>query len=70
MPTMRQKIKKYEGLLHSIQMYAQVTMDHDRLRVLLDQICSWSYAHRAGNGELSDKELQAQIDRAFHKLDT
>ena len=70
MPTMRQKIKKYEGLLHSIQMHAQVTMNHERVRNLIDQICSWSYAHRSGNGEISDKEQQQRIDAAFDKLDT
>ena len=70
MPTMRQKIKKYEGLLHSIQMYAQVTMDHDRLSKLIDQICGWSYAHRSGNGEISDKEQQQRINAAFERLDT
>jgi len=70
MPTMRQKIKKYEALLHRIQMHAQVTMDHDKLSTLIDQICSWSYAHRSGNGEITHKEQQRRINAAFEKLDT
>lgn len=70
MPTMKQKIQKYESLLHSIQMHAQVTMNHDRVAVLIDQICAWSYAHRSGNGEITDKEQQARIDKAFNRLDT
>jgi hypothetical protein len=35
---------------------------------LIGLICSWSYAHRCGNGELSDKEQQAIIDRALQRL--
>jgi hypothetical protein len=70
MPTMRQKIEKYETILHWIQMHAQVTMDHDKLSKLIDQICSWSYAHRSGNGEITYKEQQRRIDAAFDKLGT
>jgi predicted pyridoxine 5'-phosphate oxidase superfamily flavin-nucleotide-binding protein len=70
MPTMKQKIQKYEDVLHQIQMHAQVTMDHDRLRSIIDSICSWSYAHRSGNGEITHKEQQQRIDAAFEKLGT
>ena len=70
MPTMRQKIEKYEMLLHQIQLNAQVVMDHERVRELIDQICSWSYAHRVGNGELTHRQQNRIIQKAFDKLGT
>jgi hypothetical protein len=31
-------------------------------------ICAWSYAHRYGNGELTEEQQQARIDSAFNKI--
>lgn len=67
-PTMHQKVEQYESLLHSIQMAAAVTMNADRVRSLIGNICGWSYAHRCGNGVLSQSERQKLITRAFWKL--
>ena len=63
-----EKIEMYEGLLHDIQLFAEVTMDNEKLKKLISNICSWSYAHRSGNGENSDQEQQAEVDYAFKKL--
>jgi hypothetical protein len=68
MVTLREKVKMYEQLLHTIQMYREVTMDGDKVRQLLDNVGAWSYAHRQGNGELTDKQQQALIDAKFRKL--
>jgi hypothetical protein len=68
MPTLRQKVEMYEKLLHDIQMHAEVTMDGAKVARLIGNICSWSYAHRSGNGELTDKQQQARIDAAFNQL--
>jgi hypothetical protein len=59
--TKAEKLKLLEGVLHRIQLYREVTMDVQRLRILLDTIGDWSYAHRAGNGELSEKEVKRAI---------
>lgn len=67
-PTLREKVKKYEELLHLLQMYAEVCMDRENTGKLISNICSWSYAHRCGNGEYSDREQQQIINRAFYKL--
>ena len=67
-PTLREKVKMYEQLLHDIQLNAEVTMNGDNMRALIGNICSWSYAHRAGNGELSEREQQDRINAAFYKL--
>lgn len=58
----------YEKLLHDIQMYREVVMDGAKVIKLLDNIGNWSYAHRRGNGQLSDEQQQGLIDRAFDKL--
>lgn len=68
MPTMRQKIEKYEHFLHQLNMAASITMDKDRVAELIDQACRWSYAHRIGNGELTDAQQQRIVNAAFDKL--
>jgi len=68
MVTDEQKIKVYEELLHRIQLYAEVTMNVQGINRLIDDICIWSYAHRAGNGVLSEEEIQERIGNAFAKL--
>jgi hypothetical protein len=68
MPTQDEKIIKYEMFLHCLQMYAEVTLDHERVKKLIARACTWSYAHRQGNGELSEAEQCELIDAAFDKL--
>lgn len=66
--TKNEKIKKYEEILHTIQLYAEVTMDEKRLQKLISNICCWSYAHRVGDGFLSESEQEELIERQFDKL--
>lgn len=68
MITQAQKIEKYERLLHLLQMYSSVTLEHEKVRQLLGNICQWSWAHRSGNGELSEEEQRAAVECEFHKL--
>jgi hypothetical protein len=58
----------FRAALHYIQLHAVVTMNSDKVREMIDAICSWSYAHRCGNGEYSEEEQQALIDRSFEKI--
>lgn len=67
-PTLKEKIKVYEDLLHDIQFHSTVTMRHDEVMKLINKINAWSYAHRAGNGEGGEKEQQQRIDAAFWEL--
>lgn len=67
-PSTVEKVYMYEGLLHDIQMFSAVVMDGKKVGKLIDNINSWSYAHRCGNGEYSEEEQQAIIDKAFKKL--
>ena len=42
--------------------------DNDGIKKLLNNADNFSYAHRISNGELSEKEQQQLINKAFWKL--
>lgn len=67
MLTDKEKVAKYEELFHLIQIQ-NIAMNNENIHWLVKNICDWSYAHRLGNGELSDEEQEKVIERAFHKL--
>ena len=62
--TTRQKLGIAERLMHKLQA-TSITCDFDRQRAIVEAICSWSYAHRAGNGELDKVEL---VEYAWKEL--
>lgn len=62
------KIRVYEQFLHSLNMYAAIVMDGQKVKKLIDNACRWSYAHRAGNGELTEEEQDNLITNAFGAL--
>jgi hypothetical protein len=62
------KVEMYEGFLHDIQMYAEVSMSASKMESLIGNACSWSYAHRVGNGIYSDSDQQLKVDNAFNRL--
>ena len=64
----KEKLTVYEDILHALHFARSVTMSHERVLILLDSIGAWSYAHRQGNGELSDEQQQELIERAFNKM--
>lgn len=68
-PTLKEKVAVYESLLHNIQMNAEVNMNEAAIKELIRRVCAWSYAHRSGNGELSEKQQQERIDHAFWRFD-
>ena len=67
--TLKEKVRIYESVFHRIS-YCVTAMNDERIREIVTLIDAWSYAHRAGNGELSEKEQKAQILRALEKLDS
>jgi hypothetical protein len=62
------KVEMYEGLLHDVQMHAEVTLRGDRVSELIANICRWSYAHRVGNGENTEEEQDKMVRKAFERL--
>lgn len=65
---LREKVQVYELMMHKIQMNAAVIMDHEVVGDFINNICRWSYAHRQGNGELSEAEQDNLIRQAFDRL--
>lgn len=63
--SLKEKVAVYEHLFHRIQLAYEVTLDSEQVRQYLDLISAWSYAHRKGNGELSEEEQNQLIDYQF-----
>jgi hypothetical protein len=66
-PTLKDKVKMYEAFLHKISM-ACTCMDNLAIQELVQNADAFSYAHRQGNGMLSDKQQQELINSKFFKL--
>jgi hypothetical protein len=49
-------------------MYAAVTLDQAAIAHALSIICDWSYAHRQGNGELTEEQQAALVRKHFDRL--
>jgi hypothetical protein len=66
-PTLKQKVAQYEAFLNKINMCC-VSGNHKCIAELVENADNWSYAHRCGNGEVSDRQQQQMINNAFWKL--
>jgi len=66
-PTLRQKVEMYENFLHKINLCLTAS-NTNGVGELIQNADNWSYAHRVGNGECSDREQQGYINSAFWKL--
>lgn len=66
-PTLKQKVDQYESFLHKINSFI-VSCNNDGIKELVENADNFSYSHRVGNGELSDKKQQQAINNAFWKL--
>jgi len=67
-PTQKQKIEMYEGLLHDINTFAAIAMNDEMTRKLVRNVCDWSYAHRQGNGEFTQRRQNELINSRFWSL--
>ena len=66
-PKLKEKVAMYEKFLHALNM-GVTCVDNEMVRELVSNADRWSYAHRMGNGELSDREQQQLINVAFWTL--
>lgn len=66
-PTIEEKVRMYEDFLHAINMNI-VCMNNLAIHKLIENADRWSYAHRRGNGMMSEEEQQECIDAAFWRL--
>jgi hypothetical protein len=65
---LREKVKVYEKVFHDIQMFTSITGDMSAMRHAIAIINEWSFAHRSGNGELTEEEQAAHIQKQFERL--
>lgn len=66
-PNQKEKILMYESFLHKINSFI-VSCNNDGIKELVENADNFSYSHRIGNGEPSDREQQKLINNAFWKL--
>jgi hypothetical protein len=66
--TAKQRLAAYEHFFHVISMNC-TAMNNDRIRDAVSLIDNWSYAHRVGNGELSDYETRKMIDKYVKRME-
>jgi hypothetical protein len=66
-PNQKEKILMYESFLHKINSFI-VSCNNDGIKELVENADSWSYCHRIGNGEISDRVQQQLINNSFWKL--
>ena len=66
-PTQKEKIEMYEKFLHKINMCV-MCCDDLGVQELVHNADMWSYMHRCGNGEPSEREQQRMINGRFWKL--
>lgn len=66
-PTLKEKVKMYEDFLHKINI-SVMCCDNLAVQELVHNADMWSYMHRCGNGEPSEREQQRMINSRFWKL--
>lgn len=65
---MEKENEVFKRVFHHINTHAAITMNQEKMQEIIWTICAWSYAHRYGNGELTEEQQQARIDSAFNKI--
>lgn len=66
-PTLKQKVDQYEAFLHLLNV-GVTAQNNEMVRKLVTNADNWSYAHRVGNGELSERKQDQIITRSFWRL--
>ena len=59
----------FKQAFHYIQLHAAVTMNHERVMLMINAICDWSYSHRCGNGENTEERQNEIIEQSFKKIE-
>lgn len=63
---LKRKVQVYESTLHKIDLYAMT--GSEKFEQVIQGVCNWSRSHRAGNGELTEREEIEQIELALQTL--
>lgn len=66
-PTLKEKVQQYESFLHRINSFI-ICSCNEGIAELVQNADNWSYAHRVGNGEITEAQQERIINNAFWKL--
>lgn len=66
-PTLREEQEVFHKIMHIANMM-QICGKTDHFKKIVWAMDDWSYAHRVGNGEPTEKEQQKIVNRAFWRL--
>lgn len=66
-PTLREEQRVFHKIMH-VASLIQVTGNSAPMVAIVHAMDSWSYAHRVGNGEMTDREQQQCVNKAFWRL--
>ena len=66
--TIKEKVKIYEDFFHQMQMHIEVVPNQTKVNEALGIISSWSYSHRIGNGELTNKMQKKLINSQTKRM--
>lgn len=64
-PTLQEQADAWKHLAFEINLHRTITMNHGAVVECLKRIDSWVESHGTANGERSDKDVDANVNRAF-----
>jgi hypothetical protein len=67
-PTLREQVQTFHAFMHIVNMECICGGMSDHIRNIMIAMDDWSYAHRRGNGEPTEREQQQMVNVAFWKL--
>jgi hypothetical protein len=62
------RLRIYEKFFHRINLYC-VSLNNEKVREAVSLIDSWSFAHRCGNGEFSEREQHKLVESAIQNME-
>lgn len=66
-PTLREEAEVFHKIMHAANLM-HITGKAEHFKKIVHAMDNWSYAHRVGNGENTDREQQQAINKAFWQL--
>lgn len=65
----KDKLEIYETFLHRLAIPYGVSMNPERVKKGLDIVWDWYRAHSDGNGELSQEEIEDNINKSLRRME-
>lgn len=66
-PTLKRQVDIFHKFMNIVNI-ASISGKSDRLKLCLEKMNNWSYAHRMGNGQFTDSEQDQLVYHAFEEL--